>query len=124
MTISTIPSESATDPAAAPAHGAPRPKASWAAAADPARAKTHRPGTRWSVVWKRIPESWGPSERKRPPIDHDEMTPSAASRKARRTGGGTLGRCGVRPRGERSATGSGMSSAPAAAIAKRMKSNT
>ena len=110
-TISTIPTDSATDPAAAPAHGAVRPNTSCATAAEPASTKTPTPATRWSVVWNRFAESCGPSERNRPPIDHDEMTPSAASRNGRRTARGTLGRCGVSRRRPRALTGSGIASA-------------
>src|SRR5512133_1174286 len=91
MTISTMPEESATDPAAAPAQGGVRPRTIWATAAEPASAKTGIPATRWLVVWKRSAESCGPSDRNRPPIDQDEMTPRAASRKGRRTADGALG---------------------------------
>jgi hypothetical protein len=47
------------------------------------------------LLWNRLAENCGPSEKNRPPIDHDEMTASAARRNGRRTCLGTLGRCGV-----------------------------
>ena len=72
--MSSRPVASATEPAAAPSHGAVRPNRSCAAAPEPASAKTLRPATRWSFVWNRVAESCGPSERNRPPTDHDEMT--------------------------------------------------
>ena len=124
MTISTMPEESATDPAAAPAHGGVRPRTICATAAEPASANTGTPATRWLVVWKRSAESCGPSDRNRPPIDHDDMTPRAASRKGRRTAVGTLGHCGVRRRPVRSATGSGIRQTPSRAMAKSTKSAT
>ena len=46
-------------------------------------------------MWNSVAESCGPSDRNSPPIDHEEITPSAASRNGRRTTGGMLGRCGV-----------------------------
>ena len=45
---------------------------------------------------KRWAASCGPSEKKRPPIDHDEITASAARKNGRRTTAGTLGRSAVR----------------------------
>src|SRR5512133_3014299 len=124
MTISTMPAESATDPAAAPAHGGVRPSASCATAAEAARAKTPSEATRWLVVWKRSPDSCGPSDRNKPAIDHDDMTPRAARKKGRRTADGTRGHCGVSRRRERDATGSGMSQTPAKATAKSTNSAT
>src|SRR5215218_765695 len=105
MTISTMPDDSATDPAAAPAHAGVRPRTSCASAAEPASAKTPTPATRWLVVWKRSAESWGPRDRNRPPIDHDDITPRAARKKGRRISRGTLGHCGVSRSRERDATG-------------------
>ena len=101
-----------------------RRKASCATAAGPARAKTLIPASRWSVVWNRPAASCGPRARNRPPIDHDDMTPSAASTKAGRTAGGTLGRWGVSRKRARVVTGSGMRSAPAKAIANSTKRAT
>ena len=75
-------------------------------------------------MWKRSPESCGPSERNSPPIDHDDITPSAARTKGRRMARGTLGHCGVSRGRERSATGSGMRQTPSSAIAKSTKSAT
>ena len=75
-------------------------------------------------MWKRSPESCGPSDRNRPPIDHEDITPSAARKKGRRTSRGTLGHCGVSRRRERDATGSGISQTPAKAIAKSTNSAT
>ena len=82
------------------------------------------PATRWSFVLNSVAESCGPSDRNNPPIDHEEITPSAASRKGRRTAGGMLGRCGVSRGRERCVTGSGISSAPTKAIAKSTNSAT
>ena len=125
MTISTMPAASATEPAAAPAHGAVRPSTSCATARRAGqREHAGMPATRWLVVWKRSPESCGPSDRNSPPIDHEDITPSAASRNGRRTARGTLGRCGVSRRRERDATGSGISQTPAKAIANSTNSAT
>jgi hypothetical protein len=123
-TMIAVPAASATDPPAAPTHGARRPKRSCAAEPQAARTKMLMPVTMWLVVSNRVADSCGPSERNRPPTDHDESTASAARRNGRRTPGGTLGRCGVRRRRERAATGSGMSSAPVKAMAKRTNSTT
>ena len=82
------------------------------------------PVTKWSVEWNTVAASCGPSERNSPPIDHEEITPSAASRNGRRTAAGTPGRCGVRRTPRRSATGSGIASAPANAIANRIARTT
>jgi len=124
-TISSIPTDSATEPSAAPSHGRPRPNASWATAAEPARANTATPATRWLVVWKSEPASCGPSERKSPPIDQEESTPSAARKNGRRATDGTLGRCGVRRRRVAvGVTGSGIRSAPASVIANSTASST
>ena len=71
----------------------------------------------WFCVSRMAADSAGPSEKNRPPIDHEESTPRAASRNGLRTTGGTLGRCGVSRARDRSATGSGISSAPVNAIA-------
>jgi hypothetical protein len=77
--MSAIPVASATVPAAVPAHGCVRLNTSCAIAAEPARAKTLTPPTKGSVVWCRPSASWGPSDSSRPPIDHEEVTPSAAA---------------------------------------------
>jgi hypothetical protein len=122
MTMITSPAARATEPAAAPAHGFVRPKASWPSAPEPARTKTGMPETRWLVVWKRLADSCGPSDRNSPPMDHDDITPRAARKNGRRTTAGTPGRCGVRRRRERSATGSGMSATPVSAMAKSTNS--
>ena len=101
-----------------------RPNASWATAAEPASTKTPTPATRWSLLWNRLDENCGPSEKNRPPIDHDEMTASAARRNGRRTSRGTLGRCGVSRTRPRELTGSGIASAPVNAIANSPSSTT
>jgi hypothetical protein len=119
-----MPSESATDPPTAPSHGDDRANASWASEPAPASTNTPRPATRWSVEWNRLADSCGPSEKNSPPIDHEEITASDASRNGRRTDRGIPGRCGVSRGRERDSTGSGMSSAPAKAIANSTSSST
>ena len=78
----------------------------------------------WSLLWNRLAENCGPSEKNRPPIDHDEITASAASRNGRRTDLGTLGRCGVNRTRPCERTGSGNASAPANATANSASSTT
>ena len=75
-------------------------------------------------MWNRVAESCGPSERNRPPIDHEEMTASAARTNGPRTTDGTLGRCGVSRGRELRPTGSGIRATPTNAMAKRTNSAT
>jgi hypothetical protein len=123
-TMIAVPAASARDPPEAPTHGARRPNASCEAEPHAASTKTLMAVTMWFVESNRVAESCGPSERNRPPTDHEESTASAARRKGRRTLRGTLGRCGVSLTRERSATGSGISSAPTKATAKSTKRTT
>ena len=92
MTISTMPADRATDPAAAPAHGGVRPSTICATAAEPASAKTGTPATRWLVVWNRSPRAAGPA------TGTGRRSTTRTSRRARR------GRRDGAPRAERSAT--------------------
>src|SRR5215211_2333926 len=91
-TMTAVPAASATDPPAAPTHGARRPNPSCAAEPQAARTNTLMPVTTWFVVWNRLADNCGPSDRNRPPTDHDESTASEARRNGRRTVEGTLGR--------------------------------
>ena len=123
-TINAVPAASATEPALAPIHGAVRPNTSWPAAADPASTTIPMPARTALVVSNSRTPSPGPSEKNRPPIDHEARTASAASRKGCRALAGTLGRATVSRRRRRPSTGSGMKYAPANAIAKSIKRTT
>src|SRR6478609_11083161 len=91
-TIVNVPIARAIEPTLAPIHGAVRPKTSCENAADAVSATMPMLATITSDDPKRCAPSCGPSEKKRPPIDHDESTASAARTNGRRTTDGTLGR--------------------------------
>ena len=119
-----MPTASATVPPTAPT---PRRRAAERELRDRCRAGEHEHADAGHQVVGAVEQARrerGPSEKNSPPIDHDEITASAASRNARRTGAGTLGRCGVSRGRVRSSTGSGISSAPAKATAKSTSSST
>ncbi len=65
-------------------------------------------GTITLLESKRWAASCGPSEKKRPPIDHDESTASAARKNGRRATAGTLGCWAVRRKRPRFSIGSGI----------------
>src|SRR5260370_26377430 len=73
-----MPAASAIEPTLAPIQGAVRAVSSWATTAAPASATMPLPETITLLELKRWAASCGPSEKKRPPIDHDESTASAA----------------------------------------------
>src|SRR5262249_44676655 len=103
-----MPAASAIEPRLAPIEGEGRAVSSWAATAAPASATMPLPEAVTLLVLKRGAASWGASEKKRPPIDQEESTASAASKKGRRATAGTLGRSAVRRKRPRFSIGSGI----------------
>src|SRR5262245_32241747 len=91
-----MPAARAIEPAPAPIQGKVGPVSSGATTGGAASATMPLPETIVLLELKRWAASCGPSEKKRPPIDHEESTASAASRKGRRTTVGTVGRSAVR----------------------------